>query len=85
MRINTVTPITPPALITMALLWADRALTVDQLLALLERYAEYVDERGFPVTCRPIAHARHACCAALRRCSATAWSPATTTGARSCT
>jgi glycerol-3-phosphate O-acyltransferase len=54
-RINTVTPITPPALITMALLWADRALTVDQLLALLERYAVYVDERGFPVTSRPIA------------------------------
>ena len=54
-RINTVTPITPPALITMALLWADRALTVEQLLALLERYAVYVDERGFPVTCRPIA------------------------------
>ncbi len=54
-RINTVTPITPPALITMALLWADRALTVDQLLVLLERYAVYVDERGFPVTCRPIA------------------------------
>jgi glycerol-3-phosphate O-acyltransferase len=53
-RINTVTPITPPALITMALLWADRALTVDQLLALLTRYADYVDERGFPVTCRPI-------------------------------
>ena len=47
-RINTVTPITPPALITMALLWADRALTVDQLLALLTRYADYVDARGFP-------------------------------------
>src|SRR4029077_5794217 len=42
-------------LITMALLWADRALTVDQLLVLLERYARYVDERDFPVTCRPIA------------------------------
>lgn len=54
-RINTVTPITPPALITMALLWADRALTVDQLLALVARYADYVDERGIPVTCRPIA------------------------------
>jgi glycerol-3-phosphate O-acyltransferase len=54
-RINTVTPITPPALITMALLWADRALTVDQLLALLTRYADYVDQRGLPVTCRPIA------------------------------
>ena len=54
-RINTVTPITPPALITMALLWADRALTVDQLLALLTRYADYVDRRGIPVTCRPIA------------------------------
>ena len=26
-RINTVTPITPPSLITMALLWADRALS----------------------------------------------------------
>jgi glycerol-3-phosphate O-acyltransferase len=54
-RINTVTPITPPALITMALLWADRALTVDQLLALLARYAEYVDQRRIPVTCSPIA------------------------------
>jgi glycerol-3-phosphate O-acyltransferase len=54
-RINAVTPITPPALITMALLWADRALTVDQLLALLTRYADYVDERGLPVSCRPIA------------------------------
>jgi glycerol-3-phosphate O-acyltransferase len=54
-RINTVTPITPPALITMALLWADRALTVDQLLALLERYAADVDARGLPVTARPVA------------------------------
>jgi glycerol-3-phosphate O-acyltransferase len=54
-RINTVTPITPPALITMALLWADRALTVEQLLALLVRYADYVDQRRIPVTCRPIA------------------------------
>jgi glycerol-3-phosphate O-acyltransferase len=54
-RINTVTPITPPALITMALLWADRALTVDQLLALLARYADDVDARGLPVTERPIA------------------------------
>jgi glycerol-3-phosphate O-acyltransferase len=54
-RINSVTPITPPALITMALLWADRALTVDQLLALLTRYADYVDRRELPVTCRPIA------------------------------
>jgi glycerol-3-phosphate O-acyltransferase len=54
-HINAVTPITPPALITMALLWADRALTVDQLLALLERYADDADERGLPVTCRPIA------------------------------
>jgi len=54
-RINTVTPITPPALITMALLWADRALTVDQLLALLARYADDVDARGLPVTERPVA------------------------------
>ena len=54
-HINSVTPITPPALITMALLWADRALTVEQLLALLTRYADFVDQRGFPVTCRPIA------------------------------
>jgi glycerol-3-phosphate O-acyltransferase len=54
-HINEVTPITPPALITMALLWADRALTVDQLLVLLERYAEYVDARDIPVTTRPIA------------------------------
>jgi glycerol-3-phosphate O-acyltransferase len=54
-RINTVTPITPPALITMALLWADRALTVDQLLALVARYADDVDARGIPVTCHPIA------------------------------
>jgi glycerol-3-phosphate O-acyltransferase len=54
-RINAVTPITPPALITVALLWADRALTVDQLLALLTRYADYVERRNLPVTCRPIA------------------------------
>jgi glycerol-3-phosphate O-acyltransferase len=54
-RINTVTPITPPALITMALLWADRALSVDQLLALLERYATDVETRGLPVTSTPIA------------------------------
>lgn len=54
-RINTVTPITPPALITMALLWADRALTVDQLIALVARYADDVEERGIPVTSRPIA------------------------------
>ncbi len=54
-RINTVTPITPPALITMALLWADRALTVDQLLVLLERYAVDVDARELPVTARPVA------------------------------
>ncbi len=54
-RINTVTPITPPALITMALLWADRALTVDQLLVLLQRYADDVDERALPVTSRPVA------------------------------
>ena len=53
-RINTVTPITPPALITMALLWADRALSVDQLLPLLERYAAGVEERGLPVTTTPI-------------------------------
>jgi glycerol-3-phosphate O-acyltransferase len=39
----------------MALLWADRALTVDQLLALLARYADDVDARGLPVTSRPIA------------------------------
>src|SRR4029079_13208688 len=54
-RINTVTPITPPALITMALLWAHRRCPVDELLALSARYADYVDRRGFPVTCRPIA------------------------------
>jgi glycerol-3-phosphate O-acyltransferase len=54
-RINTVTPITPPALITMALLWADRALSVDQLLSLLERYAADVDGRGLPVTAKPLA------------------------------
>jgi len=54
-RINTVTPITPPALITLALLWGDRALTVNQLLALLARYADNIDARGLPVTEGPIA------------------------------
>jgi glycerol-3-phosphate O-acyltransferase len=54
-HINTVTPITPPALITMALLWADRALTVDQLLAIVARYADDVEARGIPVTRHPIA------------------------------
>jgi glycerol-3-phosphate O-acyltransferase len=53
-RINAVTPITPPALATMALLWADRALTLDQLLVVMDSYARDVERRDLPVTSVPL-------------------------------
>ena len=84
-RINTVTPITPPALITMALLWADRALTVDQLLALLDALRRLRRPARHPGHVHVRSRRATPCCAVWRRCSATAWSRATTTAARSCT
>ena len=79
-RINTVTPITPPALITMVLLWADRALTVEQLLALLARLLLLPRPAWLPGHVPSHRDRATPCCAASRRCSATASSPATTTG-----
>ncbi len=50
-RINEVTPITPISLVTLALLGTrDRALTVDQTMAALEPYLEYVKRQALPTT-----------------------------------
>ena len=50
-RINRATPVTAPALVTMALLGAeDRALTLDEVRASLEPLTTYVARRGFPAT-----------------------------------
>jgi glycerol-3-phosphate O-acyltransferase len=50
-RINTVTPITPGALVTMALLDnGDRAITVEEGRAVLAPMLAYIARRGLPVT-----------------------------------
>ena len=50
-RINEVTPITPISLVTLALLGSrDRALTVEDTLAALEPYLNYVKQRQLPTT-----------------------------------
>ena len=50
-RINRVTPVTPTSLVTVALLSAgDRALTHDELAALLDELAQQADERELPST-----------------------------------
>lgn len=50
-RINAATPITPSALITFALLDNDgRALTLGELLAVLDPLLAYVRQRGLPLT-----------------------------------
>jgi glycerol-3-phosphate O-acyltransferase len=50
-RINRVTPITPTSLVTLSLLGAgDQALTVEQILAGIERVVGYVEERKLPTT-----------------------------------
>ena len=48
-RINTVTPATAPALVTLALLGVrDRALTLEQVRRVVEPVLAYLDERGLP-------------------------------------
>lgn len=49
-RINRVTPITPISLVTVALLGADRALTVGELHQALRDLIAFVDARSLPVT-----------------------------------
>jgi glycerol-3-phosphate O-acyltransferase len=47
-RINVATPVTPTAAVCIALLAADRALTLDEILATVEPLAEYLAARGSP-------------------------------------
>lgn len=48
-RINRVTPTTPTAMVTLALLSADRALTLERVVSALEPTARYVERRGYPI------------------------------------
>jgi glycerol-3-phosphate O-acyltransferase len=48
-RINNVTPIVPGAAVTIALLAADRALTLEELVAAVAPLSRYFEARGFPV------------------------------------
>jgi glycerol-3-phosphate O-acyltransferase len=48
-RINAVTPITPTAAVCIALLAADRALTLDEVLATVRPLADYIQARDWPV------------------------------------
>jgi glycerol-3-phosphate O-acyltransferase len=47
-RINVATPVTPTAAVCIALLAADRALTLDEILATVEPLAEYLRARRCP-------------------------------------
>jgi glycerol-3-phosphate O-acyltransferase len=49
-RINRVTPITPTSLVTLALLGADRAVTVEETVRVLRYWVEYVRRRALPTT-----------------------------------
>lgn len=50
-RINRVTPVTAPALVTLALLGAhDRALTLNEIHGVVEPLLEYASRRGLPTT-----------------------------------
>ena len=52
-RINAVTPITPMAVLTLALLGADgRALTEAEIADAIEPFLDYIDERQLPLTDR---------------------------------
>ncbi len=52
-RINQVTPITPMAVVTMALLGVDgRALTEDEVAELVAAFVDYLDARGLALTDR---------------------------------
>jgi glycerol-3-phosphate O-acyltransferase len=48
-RLNAATPITPTAAVCIALLAEDRALTLDEVLATVQPFADYVAGRGWPV------------------------------------
>ncbi|WP_416955063.1 lysophospholipid acyltransferase [Nocardioides sp. T5] len=48
-RINRATPVTTTAIVSLALLGADRALTVDEVLETVEPLAAYIDARRWPV------------------------------------
>ncbi len=49
-RINRVTPITPTSLVTLAMLGADRAVTVEETVIVLRNWVDYVRRRGLPTT-----------------------------------
>src|SRR5437879_5916310 len=49
-RINRATPITPTSLVALALLGADRALTVDETVIVLRNWVRYVRRRALPTT-----------------------------------
>ncbi|CAM3672607.1 lysophospholipid acyltransferase [Nocardioides zeicaulis] len=48
-RLNRATPVTVTAIVSLALLGADRALTVDEVLDTVEPLAAYIDARHWPV------------------------------------
>jgi glycerol-3-phosphate O-acyltransferase len=48
-RINRVTPVLPGAVVTIALLAADQALTLDQIVDAVRPLQAYLERRGFPV------------------------------------
>lgn len=48
-RLNRATPVTTTAIVSLALLGADRALTVDEVLDTVEPLAAYIDARQWPV------------------------------------
>jgi glycerol-3-phosphate O-acyltransferase len=49
-RINAATPFTPTAAVCIALLAADRALTLDEVMATVRPLADYLSGRGWPVS-----------------------------------
>jgi glycerol-3-phosphate O-acyltransferase len=48
-RLNRATPVTTTAIVSLALLGADRALTVDEVLETVEPLATYIEARRWPV------------------------------------
>jgi glycerol-3-phosphate O-acyltransferase len=50
-RINTVTPVIPAAVVTIALLAANRGLTLDEVVQIVRPLAEYFNQRGCLVAC----------------------------------
>lgn len=48
-RLNRATPVTVTAIVSLALLGADQALTLDEVLETVEPLAVYIDERKWPV------------------------------------